>query len=74
MIIFPKLTSWRVGVDEYVLLDLLVWRDGELPDLVVLALPRHLLAPTHEDVEVEVAGRVHVELGRLPILEICTGT
>ena len=37
--------------------------------LLVLPLPGHLLAPPDQRVEVDVLGRVHVELGRLPVLK-----
>ncbi len=55
-------------MDEGVVLQLLLGRVGELPALLVLPLSGHLLASGHQSVQVDVAGSVNVELGRLPIL------
>ena len=54
---------------ERLLLYLLRGRDGVFGGLLVLALPRHLLATADQRVEVDVPGGVHVELGGLAVLE-----
>jgi hypothetical protein len=55
---------------KYFLLQLLLGRVGELPGLLVFAFPWHLFASSHQRVEVDVGGRVHVELGRLAVLHV----
>ena len=62
-------TSWRIRMDKDILLNLLWWKDGVLLSLVVFPLPRHLLAPTHQHVQVNVPGGIDVVLGSLAILE-----
>ena len=54
---------------ERLLLYLLRGRDGVFGGLLVLSLPRHLLATADQRVEVDVPGGVHVELGGLAVLE-----
>jgi hypothetical protein len=55
---------------KYFLLQLLLGRIGELSGLLVFAFPWHLFASSNQGVEVDVGGRVHVELGRLAVLHI----